>query len=118
MLLLRNAEGLLLLEQRPPAGIWGGLWSLPECPADTEPTEFCQTSLGLVMNDAEAGPRLRHTFSHFHLDITTLQARVSASNHSIMEGRPQVWYNSRRPDARGLPAPVKALLEGLDDLPE
>ena len=118
MLILRNSEGLLLLEQRPPAGIWGGLWSLPECPADTNPTEFCQTSLGLMLNDAKAGPRLRHTFSHFHLDITTLLARVSPVNIAVMEDRPQVWYNSRRPDVRGLPAPVKTLLENLDEQPE
>ncbi len=118
MLLLRNSEGLLLLEHRPPAGIWGGLWSLPECPADIEPAEFCEANLGLLLNDAEAGPNLRHTFSHFHLDITTLLARVSPVNQAIMEGRPQVWYNCRRPDARGLPAPVKTLLEGLDEQPE
>ena len=118
MLILQNSEGLLLLEQRPPAGIWGGLWTLPECPADTDPTEFCQTNLGLELHQAEAGPRLRHSFSHFHLEITTLLARVSPVNQAIMEGQPQVWYNSRRPDARGLPAPVKTLLEGLDDQPE
>ena len=118
MLLLRNEQGLLLLEQRPPAGIWGGLWSLPECPVDCDPSEFCQTSLGLALNHAETGPRLRHTFSHFHLDITTLLARVSPGNPAIMEGRPQVWYNSRQPDARGLPAPVKTLLEDLEEQPE
>ncbi len=115
MLLIRNEDGLLLLEQRPPAGIWGGLWSLPECPTDRDPAEFCQANLGLELNHTETGPRLRHTFSHFHLDISTLLARVSAAKPAIMEGRPQVWYNSRRPDARGLPAPVKALLEGLDE---
>jgi A/G-specific adenine glycosylase len=117
MLILRNARGQLLLEQRPPAGIWGGLWSLPECPLDMDPTEFCQANLGLELHQAEDGPRLRHTFSHFHLDITTLLARVSPLNQAIMEGRAQVWYNSRRPDARGLPAPVKNLLEELDNQP-
>ncbi len=30
MLLLSDREGRLLLERRPPSGIWGGLWSLPE----------------------------------------------------------------------------------------
>lgn len=29
-LLLRNAEGRILLQRRPPTGVWGGLWSLPE----------------------------------------------------------------------------------------
>ena len=27
---LRDPAGRVLLEQRPPSGIWGGLWSLPE----------------------------------------------------------------------------------------
>ena len=117
MLILRNAKGLLLLEQRPPAGIWGGLWSLPECPIKMNPSEFCQTDLGLELHEAENGPQLRHTFSHFHLDIRTLLARASVGKPAIMEGRPQVWYNCRRPDARGLPAPVKTLLEELDNQP-
>jgi len=29
MLILINSSGSVLLERRPPAGIWGGLWSLP-----------------------------------------------------------------------------------------
>jgi A/G-specific adenine glycosylase len=30
VLLLKNQQGQILLEQRPSKGIWGGLWSLPE----------------------------------------------------------------------------------------
>ncbi|HET6591987.1 MAG TPA: A/G-specific adenine glycosylase, partial [Xanthomonadales bacterium] len=30
MLILRDERGRVLLEKRPPAGIWGGLWCLPE----------------------------------------------------------------------------------------
>lgn len=30
-LILVNNQQEILLEKRPPAGIWGGLWSLPEC---------------------------------------------------------------------------------------
>ncbi len=29
-LVLRNRDGCILLQRRPPSGIWGGLWSLPE----------------------------------------------------------------------------------------
>jgi A/G-specific adenine glycosylase len=118
MLLLQNPEGLLLLEQRPAAGIWGGLWSLPECPPDREPAEFCQSTLGLRIQKAETGTRLRHTFSHFHLDITTLHAQVIPGDRAVMEGRPQVWYNCHQPDVRGLPAPVKTLLDDLNNQPE
>ena len=30
MLILSDSDGKVLLEKRPPTGIWGGLWSLPE----------------------------------------------------------------------------------------
>ena len=118
MLLLRNPQGLLLLEQRPPVGIWGGLWSLPECPPDREPADFCQSTLGVQIQQAQPGPSLRHTFSHFHLDIRTLYARVVPGDRAVMEGRPQVWYNCQQPDVRGLPAPVKTLLEDLSPQPD
>jgi A/G-specific adenine glycosylase len=115
MLLLHNEQGHILLEQRPPSGIWGGLWSLPECPPDQSAHEFCQDTLALVISESVAGPGLRHTFSHFHLDIHTLRAQVKPADDAIMEGRPRLWYNTRQPDALGLPAPVKALLHGLPD---
>ena len=31
MLLIRDARDRVLLVKRPPAGLWGGLWGLPEC---------------------------------------------------------------------------------------
>ena len=34
MLVLRDADGRLLVQRRPPTGIWGGLWSFPECADD------------------------------------------------------------------------------------
>jgi A/G-specific adenine glycosylase len=37
LLIIRNNLGQVLLEQRPPAGIWGGLQSLPELPRRAEP---------------------------------------------------------------------------------
>ena len=34
--LVLERDGMILLEQRPPLGIWGGLWSLPELPMDAD----------------------------------------------------------------------------------
>ncbi len=115
LLILRDAEGRVLMQQRPPSGIWGGLWSLPECPPEQDPAHYCRDQLGLALADAQEGPGLRHSFSHFQLDIRTLQARATPRGERLMEAPAQVWYNTRRPDVRGLPAPVKALLAALDD---
>ncbi len=113
MLLIRNAAGAVLLQQRPPSGIWGGLWGLPECASDSEPQTWCRNELGLEVRLAPAWPRMRHSFSHFHLDIDPIPARVLGDNGRLMENGATVWYNVEAPDARGLAAPVKRLLEQL-----
>src|SRR5699024_9814474 len=47
LLLIVDDQGRFLLEKRPPGGIWGGLWRLPERP-DTHSTEqFCRATLGV-----------------------------------------------------------------------
>lgn len=109
MLLIHNEEGEILLQQRPPTGIWGGLWSLPEV-ADLRDVP---AALGLEL-ETEATRVLepvRHTFSHYHLDITPAKVVVKAPTQRIMEAVPTLWYNVDQPANIGLAAPVKRLLE-------
>lgn len=113
MLLLENEHGQVLLQQRPPTGIWGSLWSLPECPVQTDISNWCQDQFGLLVGQIRPGEVLRHTFSHFHLDIHPVHASLKDHTACVMEPNSTVWYNSAQPDARGLPTPVKRLLEGL-----
>ncbi|MGD8483381.1 MAG: A/G-specific adenine glycosylase [Thioalkalispiraceae bacterium] len=114
MLVLLDAQQQVLLIQRPPSGIWGGLWSLPECPANHDIHEWCQQALGLQVEQPSPQPAIRHTFSHFHLDITPIRAIVTDSGRLAMEADGRVWYNTRLPDALGLPAPVKKLLKTIN----
>jgi len=113
MLLLRTATGEILLERRPPTGIWGGLWSLPECPLDTDVVEWCRERLGLPVAVGSPWPVVRHSFSHFHLDITPLPVTVLGQAAAVMEGERFVWYNDLNPDSRGMATPVKRLLADL-----
>lgn len=113
MLMIRDARGRVLLAQRPPTGLWGGLWGFPECaPEDSVPT-FCRDTFGLKIKTEAAWPAVRHGFSHFHLHITPIPARLTGTSTTAMENAPTVWYNPRKPDARGLAAPVKQLLQLL-----
>ncbi|TCO80477.1 A/G-specific DNA-adenine glycosylase [Plasticicumulans lactativorans] len=114
MLLLHAADGVVLLEQRPPTGIWGGLWSFPECPPGADIDTWCRERWGFATEGSERLAPLRHTFSHFHLDIEPVLVRVQALPERVMDAG-WVWYNSRRPDARGLAAPVQRLLACLSD---
>ena len=111
MLLLYDAAHAVLLEQRPPAGIWGGLWSFPECPVDSDPVQWSREHLHVQISHTQTLPSLRHTFSHFHLDITPVLARADSAG--IMDSPQHIWYNSSHSAARGFPAPIKLLLEQL-----
>mgnify|MGYP001819059512 CR=1 FL=1 len=112
MVLLVNADSRVYLEQRPPTGVWGGLWSFPEFDsARTTIHDWC-TARGVQPDrEPERWPVMRHTFSHFHLDITPHCLRMQDPASRVMEAGRGVWYNSLQPEALGLAAPVKRLLE-------
>lgn len=100
----------VLLEKRPPTGIWGGLWSFPET-ADLK--DFApQLSAQFMLDNRtmQQWDRLRHTFSHFHLDIIPVLVPLGADAVGIMEAERFHWYALRQPSRVGLAAPVKQLL--------
>jgi A/G-specific adenine glycosylase len=113
MLLLCNEEGAVLLEKRPPAGIWGGLWSFPELTVGVVPGIWCPDKLGITAGEIDRWPVMRHTFSHFHLDITPVLALARETATSVMEDKGLLWYNPTGTEQRGLAAPVDALLQRL-----
>jgi A/G-specific adenine glycosylase len=115
MLMIRDARGRVLLTQRPPVGVWGGLWGFPECAPDAALTDHCRATLGLRIKTETPWPVRRHGFSHFQLHITPIPARVLGTHQQAMECAPAVWYNLDKPDARGLAAPVKRLLQLLTE---
>ena len=109
--LIRDARERVLMQRRPPAGLWGGLWAFPETTAD-DVADWCRIEHGLVVKPQPALPTWRHTFSHFHLDITPVPARLVRAT-SAMEASDTLWYNLRSPLARGVSAPVQRLLQQL-----
>jgi A/G-specific adenine glycosylase len=111
MIMIRDGRGRVLLQRRPPIGVWGGLWGFPEC-VDEDIGEWCQQALGLRVELTTPWAPLRHTFSHFHLQITPIAARAVDSG-KVMENPEMVWYNPNQPDERGFAAPVKRLLQQL-----
>ncbi len=115
-MLLLQCNRQVLLERRPPTGIWGGLWSLPECPAEADVRIWCRAHLGLEVAHYQAWSPIRHTFSHFHLDITPIQAPIAAVTPCVLEGDRWVWYNTTHPAPGGFAAPVQRLINLLNDL--
>jgi A/G-specific adenine glycosylase len=113
MLILRDGPAVLL-ERRPPTGIWGGLWSLPEA-ADEAALAVRARELGAENALARLAP-LTHTFTHFKLDIEPRLADCdmrAPQGASELRDEESAWVPLDELDAYGVPAPVRKLLEGL-----
>ncbi|MCY3565595.1 MAG: A/G-specific adenine glycosylase [Gammaproteobacteria bacterium] len=115
MLILQDAEGRVLLEKRPPNGIWGSLYSLPQIEThDGTPTLPAGLPGLRLANESPAElPPIRHGFTHFQLDITPLHYRVAQTALAVAESGRWLWYSIVDPAEVGLAAPVRKLLEAL-----
>lgn len=106
MLLIKDMEDAFLLQLNPPSGIWGGLW----CPPQVEKLESEHQVEALNVETLEELPMLKHTFSHYHLEITPVLCRVTDQTQSVAEAS-HIWYKPESSRALGLAAPVKKLLK-------
>ncbi len=113
-LLLQDNQQQILLEKRPPQGIWGGLWSLPEFADLASARAWCMEN-NFICRDETIFPVQRHTFSHYHLDYTPLLLFIDNPANRVMESDRQLWYNFNQIQTLALPAPVTRLLQDLHD---
>ncbi|BBI53291.1 hypothetical protein HORIV_57120 [Vreelandella olivaria] len=61
-------KGRVWLEQRPPSGLWGGLWSLPQFDSHSELNDWLEINAVNPKRDTTS-PSFYHTFSHFRLEL-------------------------------------------------
>ncbi|MFM0135842.1 A/G-specific adenine glycosylase [Caballeronia grimmiae] len=109
MLVLKDGDSILL-EKRPPTGIWGGLWSLPEAPDEAALVAVAQNFGGEAHLERLAP--LSHTFTHFKLQIEPRLGQAIGAPAQAMDAA-TVWAPLSRIDSFGVPAPVRKLLDAL-----
>ena len=91
ILVVLRRGGEVLLQKRPPTGIWGGLWSLPEVPVDVgasdpapAPVSFdsigraAAADIGLDVAGTEVLEPFVHAFSHYKLNAQPVLVDVIA----------------------------------------
>lgn len=114
MLIIKNNEGHIFLEQRPPQGIWGGLWSLPELDSKQNPASYCLEHFGQTVEHHRL-EEITHVFSHYTLKIQAHVFQLKSSTKdklaTIAEARPNLWFTPSSPQKIGLAAPVKKMLQ-------
>ena len=113
-------DDLVLLEQRPANGLWGGLWNPLERPNDSE-LEALLNQQGIpasAVDRSHTAPSFRHTFTHFHLDIEPIYVFLTSGQQLVADREDQAWVHKdadQRNQAIGLSAVAVKLLAALDE---
>ena len=115
-MLLIHGNGAIYLQRRPPSGIWGGLWSFPEISADADPASWCEEQVAVHPLSIDRWETVRHSFTHFDLDIAPIAVRVAAASRKVEDGGDHVWYDIDSPLKLGIAAPVSGLIQKLKEL--
>jgi A/G-specific adenine glycosylase len=110
MLILRDATGRVLLEKRPPTGIWGGLWSFPEGGS----IESVEQKLGLQGTSVTRLPEFEHRLSHVQMLIHPSLATVT-EGRQVKCSQQQMWFDPADRLGLGIPKPVSELLAGIQN---
>ncbi len=111
-LVIESDKGILL-EKRPPNGIWGGLYSLPEVEPGLSQDELIEAARKVFSGSTEITERhttFQHTFSHFKLNIEPVLIKAQALPNEIKEASRYHWVSPERLGNMGLPAPISKYL--------
>jgi len=116
LMLLHRHAGRVLLWRRPPSGIWGGLWSLPEV-GDADALALWQQSFLSTTQPPNRLQRdvMRHQFTHYSLDISLAIIEMENLPGEIFDRDNYAWVELADLDSYGLPTPVRKLLATLQE---
>ncbi len=112
IMILAKDNDCVLLYKRPPSGIWGGLWSLPEIESIETLDAWCKKSGLALQSKPQTHAEFRHTFSHFHLKIKVITVDVEIMTNTLMEDSERVWYKCGS-SVGGMAAPVARILNNF-----
>ena len=104
----------VLMEQRPPTGIWGGLLALPEIPEHVADAQaWLEEKLGLTLVARGALADIHHAFTHFKLQMQPLRFDTRDVATQAGEEDHYVWLARNASDRARLPTPARKLLQTL-----
>ncbi len=115
-MVLAHINGAVYLERRPAKGIWGGLWSLPELDSEKDVDQWCERELNARPEQLDHWNTMRHSFTHYDLDIRPIAVRLSKQLSRVRESRDSIWYEIGSSPPGGIAAPVSKLIQTLRDL--
>jgi A/G-specific adenine glycosylase len=112
VLLLRDADGRVLLQRRPSSGVWAALWSLPEAPDHAAARDWFDAHVAGDHDDGIALAEIQHAFTHYRLRLHPV-AWHGVALHASPDPDALRWVVPADFDALGIPAPIRTLITSL-----
>lgn len=109
---ISDSTNAVLLQQRPPAGIWGGLWVCPQFEDEASCEAFVQSAV-MSASSLIKLPVIHHAFTHFDLQLHPYWSANATPRHAVADGAGYCWYDPQRPARIGLAKPVLEILKML-----
>ena len=111
VLWLEDSDGRILLQRRPPAGVWASLWSLPERPDHDAARQWFEAhAAGDDYDRHETLAAVGHGFTHYRLQIEPLRWRHARPRDAVRDNDDLRWTSRAELGAVGLPAPIRKLI--------
>ena len=108
-MLIRDADGRVLLQRRPSTGIWAALWSLPEAPDHDAARRWFDAHIDGDYDAADALDEILHGFTHYRLTLHPLAWRGARLRKADTDPHLR-WVARSEFDALGIPAPIRTLI--------
>jgi A/G-specific adenine glycosylase len=110
MLWLEDDAGRVLLQRRPPVGIWASLWSLPEHGDHDAARHWFDLHVVDDYDRHETLAAVAHGFTHYRLQIEPLRWRATRPRDVLRDNPDLRWTARAELAALGIPAPVRKLI--------
>ncbi|MEO6137245.1 MAG: A/G-specific adenine glycosylase [Luteimonas sp.] len=111
ILLAQDCDARILLQRRPPTGVWATLWSLPQLDDDAGARLWFTHHLRGDYDAVEMLPYIDHAFSHYHLKLQPLRWRDVAMQARVADNEELRWVPREQLASLGIPAPIRTLLQ-------
>lgn len=115
-LLFFQFDEFVFLQKKFTKGVWRCLWAPPALtskPSKLILKNFARQLLNVAIKKITFDKSFRHTFSHYHLDITPIHIEVQLPSKIKLDEESQIWYNVNKAAKIGLPTPIKKILGSL-----
>lgn len=100
----------VLLQRRPPTGVWASLWSLPQAEDKAAARDWFMAHLRAEFDKGDELPAIEHAFTHYRLRLRPRRWEAITLQPRVRDNDGLRWVAMDELPALGIPAPIRQLL--------